>query len=139
MIRSCWELHFSEQHDGNEAYGFKEWMPWYRRGGSSRRDFRRVVNPLLSLRESVGHEKVEKEEANTMYQDKAEGQRLGNFIRPDCQSPQRAKPCGYAHHPKQTIPRVPTGRTNGRPTKMSLISDEEQLGAKRHVAARVED
>ncbi|RZR91974.1 hypothetical protein BHM03_00020164 [Ensete ventricosum] len=43
------------------------------------------VDPLLSWRESIGHkgaEEVENTEANFKYQDRAEGQRPRNFIRP---------------------------------------------------------
>ncbi|RWW79998.1 hypothetical protein BHE74_00011676 [Ensete ventricosum] len=52
---------------------------------SSRRDFRGVIDPLLSWRESIGRkrsEEVENAKANSKYQDKAEGQRPRNFIRP---------------------------------------------------------
>ncbi|RRT85269.1 hypothetical protein B296_00001243 [Ensete ventricosum] len=35
MIRSYWELHFSEQCNDKKGYGFKACMPWYREGGSS--------------------------------------------------------------------------------------------------------
>ena len=35
MIGSYWEPHIGEQHDDKKSYGFKEWMPWYHRGGSS--------------------------------------------------------------------------------------------------------
>ncbi|RWV85411.1 hypothetical protein GW17_00052796, partial [Ensete ventricosum] len=50
-----------------------------------RRDFRGVIDPLLSWRESMvvkGAEEVENAKTNSKYQDKAEGQRPRNFIRP---------------------------------------------------------
>ncbi|RRT85761.1 hypothetical protein B296_00008181 [Ensete ventricosum] len=53
---------------------------------SQRQDFRGVIDPLVSWRESVGRkrgpDKVENTEANSKYQDRAEGKRPRNFIRP---------------------------------------------------------
>ncbi|RZR74477.1 hypothetical protein BHM03_00037318 [Ensete ventricosum] len=49
-----------------------------------RQDFRGVIDPLLSWRESIGRERgqeVENTEAKSKYQDKAEGQRPRNFTR----------------------------------------------------------
>ncbi|RWW64036.1 hypothetical protein BHE74_00028751 [Ensete ventricosum] len=50
MIRSYWELHFGEQHNGKKGYGFKKGMPWYRRGGSS------VCASNLALDKGLGHQ-----------------------------------------------------------------------------------
>ncbi|RRT31314.1 hypothetical protein B296_00058623 [Ensete ventricosum] len=50
-----------------------------------RRDFCGVIDPLLSWRESISRkraEEVENAKANSKYQDRVEGQRPRNFIRP---------------------------------------------------------
>ncbi|RWW07931.1 hypothetical protein BHE74_00000262 [Ensete ventricosum] len=50
-----------------------------------RRDFRGVIDPLLSWKETLvvkGDKEVENAEANSKYRDRVEGQRPRNFIRP---------------------------------------------------------
>ncbi|RWV90116.1 hypothetical protein GW17_00047705, partial [Ensete ventricosum] len=70
------------QMQGNEKYGYGLGNTMV----SQRQDFRGVINPLLSWRESIGRKKraeeVENVKANSKYQDRAEGQRPRNFIRP---------------------------------------------------------
>ncbi|RRT50554.1 hypothetical protein B296_00036259, partial [Ensete ventricosum] len=50
-----------------------------------RQDFRGVIDPLLSWKETLvvkGDKEVENAEANSKYRDRVEGQRPRNFIRP---------------------------------------------------------
>ncbi|RRT41327.1 hypothetical protein B296_00034059 [Ensete ventricosum] len=54
------------------------------RGQGRRWDFRGVIDPLLSQRESIGRKRGRgggECKGKLQYQDKAEGQRLRNFIR----------------------------------------------------------
>ncbi|RRT72355.1 hypothetical protein B296_00028570 [Ensete ventricosum] len=55
--------------------------PWYRRGGTSVESFIPCSHGGRALAVK-GVEEVENAEVNSKYQDKAGGQRLGNFIRP---------------------------------------------------------
>ncbi|RWW35555.1 hypothetical protein BHE74_00059496 [Ensete ventricosum] len=99
MIRSYWELYFDEQ------YNEKDWIPWYRSDGKGcgceATDSRAMGLAVpwyrrggTSLEASIpcSHEgrvlvakgtvEVKNAEANSKYQDRAEGQRPRNFIRP---------------------------------------------------------
>ncbi|RWW06138.1 hypothetical protein GW17_00030551 [Ensete ventricosum] len=68
------------QMQGNRLYGHGLGSTMV----SQRRDFRGVIDPLLSWRESIGRKRGRgggNAKANSKYQDRAEGQRTRNFIR----------------------------------------------------------
>ncbi|RWV95031.1 hypothetical protein GW17_00042383 [Ensete ventricosum] len=104
---SYWELHFGVRHNKKKSYGFKERISWYRRGGYScgcrckAKDSRAMSLAApwyhkggTSVESSIpcshggralvvkGVEEVEYAKANSKYQDRTEGQRPRNFIRP---------------------------------------------------------
>ncbi|RZS11749.1 hypothetical protein BHM03_00043113 [Ensete ventricosum] len=73
---------------------------WYRRGGT----FVESSIPCSHGGRALvvkGAEEVENAEANSKYQDKAEGQRLENYIRPNKKKEKREK-----EKKKRKIPRV---------------------------------